>query len=1461
MARQPIIKRIRQVRGQAWLLVTLMVMFLAPLRAWAALPGDQNKFPEVCQGVVGAAYMANEILALTLPVPFDFPPTVGAYAANLDLTTCPPQIAAPPQVKRLPDAGQCYATFHQATTQAYYRNLLGAPFKWAGPWGDLGTPEVYHFNMQADVRVLRTDAQGGELDDAMLAGDIQLPVGKNVLRWRADTTVSPLDFVFLYLPHIPAGAEEKAVIKESKPLSQAALKLYNGIAKASHVIHNDVGDTYIDEFLITQNFRQSQIGVIADVSNEDTQSVWVYDTVPPTLSTNKDPSTFSDYLKPIVKYDAATDTYYMEAFQPGGVDNLQALNFARALLSYHDTCDRTVQLQLLNQPSAFWKVGTTTSLQWRAADPGPNEAGNPNYSPTVTQKFEVRDTNPPILVAPPSKVVEVSSNAPTTVPLGSPQVFDLADLAPQVSNNAPSAFGLGITTVDWTATDQSGNAVNKDQLINVKLAGTNHAPTAFDQSVDAISFKPVDIILKGRDPDFDPTSQRFDPLSFKIATRPQHGFFVAPLLPFFIDDYRLEAGSQRFKNEPNQVDPLQYCKDNPGASGWDMKYPYNAKWISVDDDGSTLVYDGGKMACNPSGDPSPEWRLVRFDPNGNMVYNSLENNTLSDVYIDQHSKQTYVTDITSQGQGELRFYDSQLNRLGAIDLNSGSNPAHNVIEPKFVAVDNQHFVYVGRGYGQVNAYSEPFAAYTGQRFSADTKYLGTLLTGGSDMRDIATDSKNNVYISVGALASTTSSDAFTHGNRIVKYTAATIDGQGHFTPGTLVGWMGRCNRNLTNTIACDTDNQRSIGFSCTDALCGVDNSGGGYGAGSDPGQFDNPNGIAIDPHDILYVADTDNDRVQRFTPDGFFAGQAKSTGQGYGFILGDFGNPVDITVNSDHFYILNDNLLHVFETTPVTPIDDTSAKVTYQSNNNFVGTDSFTFQASDGLASGTGTATVNVARNYRPPVIIVPPPPQTLNEDGSVTITLTGSDPDGALDVLSYVIVDPPKHGTLSGNGPAVVYTPDANYEGSDSFSYAVSDGTDTSTPASLAITVNPVPDPPTVDVPDALSVGLGFTFSLKVDVFDPDQGDTHKAQVDWGDGVVDDEGAITLDGQVKNDGALQADGTIPDNVEATGPILKLGSSGQGTVNFSHAYTKTGTYLVTTCVWDGVQILPDGTKQPTPSSHQVCKPTTVTVSLLAGLSMELSASPDKLDPGGNVHYIVTVTNRTFDVTVPNTPQGIAANNVSVTARAGRNLVLGTATPDQGNCTTNPASASCNLGALAYGTSTTIGIDAAADALAPGNRKLVLSVTAQADESGPDPVNAAGVATVNPSGKAPAATSIDPASGLQTGGYSVTIAGGNFDADAVVSFAGIPAVNVDVADANTLTAAVPAHAPGSVDVTISNSDGQAAALSGGFVYKAIPSSVTSGSTPGGGGGGGIVDPLTLLLAAFAAGLSRRRIRSA
>ena len=70
-------------------------------------------------------------------------------------------------------------------------------------------------------------------------------------------------------------------------------------------------------------------------------------------------------------------------------------------------------------------------------------------------------------------------------------------------------------------------------------------------------------------------------------------------------------------------------------------------------------------------------------------------------------------------------------------------------------------------------------------------------------------------------------------------------------------------------------------------------------------------------------------------------------------------------------------------------------------------------------------------------------------------IVLRGSDPNGLPLTFKLLFADvTPKHGTLSGTPPNLIYTPFADYVGEDFIFYEVSNGTFTSLPANALITV-----------------------------------------------------------------------------------------------------------------------------------------------------------------------------------------------------------------------------------------------------------------------------------------------------------------------------------------------------------------------------------------------------------------------
>lgn len=139
-------------------------------------------------------------------------------------------------------------------------------------------------------------------------------------------------------------------------------------------------------------------------------------------------------------------------------------------------------------------------------------------------------------------------------------------------------------------------------------------------------------------------------------------------------------------------------------------------------------------------------------------------------------------------------------------------------------------------------------------------------------------------------------------------------------------------------------------------------------------------------------------------------------------------------------------------------LSGTAPNLTYSPNKNFSGPDSFTFKVNDGTAdSALTTVAITVAPENDPPVannIDI-----SVMEDMPVPVTLVGIDPDG--DSLAYSIVTKPSNGILSGTEPNMSYTPNTNFNGLDSFTFRVGDGTLNSIPGTVSLLVNPADDPP----------------------------------------------------------------------------------------------------------------------------------------------------------------------------------------------------------------------------------------------------------------------------------------------------------------------------------------------------------------------------------------------------------------
>jgi len=160
-----------------------------------------------------------------------------------------------------------------------------------------------------------------------------------------------------------------------------------------------------------------------------------------------------------------------------------------------------------------------------------------------------------------------------------------------------------------------------------------------------------------------------------------------------------------------------------------------------------------------------------------------------------------------------------------------------------------------------------------------------------------------------------------------------------------------------------------------------------------------------------------------------------------------------------------DALTVVSTTTPSngTVVINDNGTITYTPNENFNGKDSFEYTISDGNG-GTDTATVTITIGGVNDAPVAVDDAASTDEDTAVTISVLDNDSDVDGNGLTVISVTPPSNGTvvINDNG-TITYTPNENFNGTDSFDYTVSDGNGGTDTATVTITVNPVNELPPV--------------------------------------------------------------------------------------------------------------------------------------------------------------------------------------------------------------------------------------------------------------------------------------------------------------------------------------------------------------------------------------------------------------
>ena len=188
-----------------------------------------------------------------------------------------------------------------------------------------------------------------------------------------------------------------------------------------------------------------------------------------------------------------------------------------------------------------------------------------------------------------------------------------------------------------------------------------------------------------------------------------------------------------------------------------------------------------------------------------------------------------------------------------------------------------------------------------------------------------------------------------------------------------------------------------------------------------------------------------------------------------------------MTLAFDTSYLLRDDQLRVTSvgdaSNGVVTLDGTT--ITYRHDGSETKTGGFSYTASNGTRTVTSLVTITVSPVNDPPVGV--DDALAVREGDTVSVQaqqLLANDSDAEGDTLNITAVGDATNGLVALDGSTIIYTHDGSETNSGSFTYTVSDSTD-STTALVTIAVSPVNDPPVGEM-DALAVREGGTVPVE---------------------------------------------------------------------------------------------------------------------------------------------------------------------------------------------------------------------------------------------------------------------------------------------------------------------------------------------------------------------------------------------
>lgn len=609
---------------------------------------------------------------------------------------------------------------------------------------------------------------------------------------------------------------------------------------------------------------------------------------------------------------------------------------------------------------------------------------------------------------------DVDGDALTYIVVASPSHGTLTGSAPNLTY-VPALFYRGSDSFTFKVND--GTVDSNIATVSITVTPVNHAPIANDQNVIFQLNTPLPIVLTATDVDS-------DPLTYTVLTPPAHGILTgaAPNLTYTPNNNYNGSDNFTFKVNDGTVDSNIGTVSINFINGPNNPPVANNQNISLPEDGSAAItltgsdVDGNALTFTLITTPA-HGTLTGTAPN--LVHSPALNYNGNDSFTFKANDGTVDSNVGTISITVTPVNDAPVASNQSVTL-AEDTPKAITLTASDVDGDALTFAVVTPPAHGTLTGAAPNLTYTpAANYNGNDSFTFKANDGTVDSNN-GTVSITVTPVNDPPIANAQSVSLPEDGSTLITLTGSDVDGNALTfsvvtspTHGTLTGTAP----NLTYTPSLNYNGGDTFTFRVND---GTVNSANAAVT------------ITVTPVNDAPVANNQSTTLAEDTP-----------------------KAITLTASD----VDGDPLTYSIVTPPAHgTLTGAAPNVTYTPAANYNGNDSFTFKANDGTDdSNNGTVSITVTPVNDPPVANAQS--VSLPEDGSLGIMLTGSDVDG--DALTFAVVTPPAHGTLSGSAPNLTYSPAANYNGTDSFTFRANDGTVNSISATISITVTPVNDAP----------------------------------------------------------------------------------------------------------------------------------------------------------------------------------------------------------------------------------------------------------------------------------------------------------------------------------------------------------------------------------------------------------------